>query len=342
MMAVLALWTGARVATMQPLIPPARTAGAIIPGTSLIQAAAPPRKVTGAAYHGRITRLADAPSASLDHVPIVRVYQAGIIPVGERRSFALAAAAPVAAAAQPFAVAEAGRGAPITLPPVSPPPRGPSEPEERWSGSAWLFWRQHSGTQSLGGAGQLGGAQAGLRIERALGGGRSLPFSAYARVTAALSRPAAPEAAVGIAVRPRSGRVPVTLGIERRIALSGEARNAFALLAVSGLAPTHLTRNLIAEGYVQAGAVGLSRTDPFVDGRFSLTTAVDRREETRIGFSLSGGAQPAVSRLDAGPVFETRLPVGTVRPRLVVEWRQRVAGSARPDSGLSVTLASDF
>lgn len=214
---------------------------------------------------------------------------------------------------------------------------------QRWSGSAWLLWRNEGNSQALGSAGQLGGAQAGLRIDRHLGRPvANMPFSAYARFTGALHEPVAPEAALGIAVHPLSGRVPLMVGIERRMALDDDGRNAFSILAATGLNPTPVVGGLIAEGYAQAGMVGLSRTDLFADGRAVLTLPLDGKKSTGAGMSLSGGAQPGLARLDAGPVFQTRLPIGSITPRLSVEWRQRIAGGARPGSGLAVTLAGDF
>ena len=233
-------------------------------------------------------------------------------------------------------------------PQPAPAPAGfPRRTRDRsWSASAWVFWREKGSGRGLSSAGQLGGAQMGARIEQRvahLGGGQgAMPMQIYARISRAIQRPHQSEAALGVALRPFSGRAPLNIGIERRIALDNSARDAFALVAAGGLNPARVVGPVVAEGYAQAGMVGLSRQDLFVDGRISLGVPLDRAERTRAGLSLSGGAQPGVSRLDIGPMIETRLPLGGVNPRLVVEWRHRVTGQARPGSGLSVTLASDF
>ncbi|TNE38164.1 MAG: hypothetical protein EP321_13715 [Sphingomonadales bacterium] len=246
---------------------------------------------------------------------------------------------PTASAAAPSSPARR----PVSIPAVPPSAPVGAATSQRWSGSAWLLWRNEGNSQALGSAGQLGGAQAGLRIDRHLGRPvGTVPLSAYARFTGALREPVAPEAALGIAVHPLSGRVPLMVGIERRVALDDDGRNAFSILAATGLNPTPVMGGLIAEGYAQAGMVGLSRTDLFADGRAVLTLPLDREATTGAGISLSGGAQPGLARLDAGPVFQTRLPIGSITPRLSVEWRQRIAGGARPGSGLAVTLAGDF
>lgn len=253
----------------------------------------------------------------------------------------------MAASAPHFAEAPQPPSAPeASALPSSIPQRRRENPgsDRRWSGSAWLFWRDKGSGAALTSAGQLGGAQAGVRIDRTVAeiGKRAIPVMLYGRMTAALARPRQPEAALGVVIRPLSGRAPLSIGVERRVALDSTGRNAFALIAAGGLNPMRIAGPLIAEGYAQAGVVGLARHDLFADGRLSITVPLDKAERTRAGFAVSGGAQPHVSRLDMGPTIETRLPLGIVTPRLVVEWRQRVAGEARPGSGLSVTLASDF
>ncbi len=214
----------------------------------------------------------------------------------------------------------------------------------RWSSSAWVFWRERGGGAALTSAGQLGGSQAGVRLDRRVAGldkGR-MPILLYGRLTAAVKVPHQGEAALGLALRPLSGRMPLTIGVERRIALDASGRNAMALVAAGGLNPTRVIGPVIAEGYAQAGMVGFARRDLFADGRMSFAVPLDKAARTMAGAAFSGGAQPGVSRLDIGPMLETRLPLGPIQPRLVVEWRQKVAGNARPGSGLAVTFASDF
>lgn len=334
----LGLWVGVRVAMASSLLAQVlggvpNPAGAVSPG---------PRQpaLEFVAQGEKVALLASGTAHRLERVPIVRrgAHDAG---TAEASGVAPQAFATAAAALPIIAAASAGRVS-VAAANAAPPP--PKEGHRRWSASGWLFWRSQGG-RSLGSAGQLGGSQAGVRVERALGRvgpGHGLPVSAYARVTTALRGPMAPEAAIGVAVRPLSGRVPVIIGIERRIAFDRNGRNAFALVAAGGLNPTRVMGNIVAEGYAQAGVVGLSRRDPFIDGRMSLTAPLGRGGATRAGFSLSGGAQPGAARLDVGPVVETRLPLGAVRPRLTVEWRQRIAGKARPGSGVAVTLANDF
>ncbi len=221
-----------------------------------------------------------------------------------------------------------------------PPPAKLAALSDHWRGGAWLLWRAGSGGTALAGNGQLGGSQAGLRVERILTDTASGRLAAYTRITAALDRPHAPEAAAGIAWQPGPS-IPISLAVERRIGLGDGARDAFALMAVGGFGPVDLPAGIRAQGYGQAGMVGLKQRDAFVDGRLSLLHPLGRTPLSA-GFSLSGGAQPHVSRLDIGPAVEVRLPLAHSPARLVAEWRQRIGGNARPGSGAALTLATDF
>lgn len=164
-------------------------------------------------------------------------------------------------------------------------------------------------------------------------------MTAYARATRALERPAAPEAAVGLALRP-SDAIAFSLAVERRAALGQGGRNAMTAMAVGGFGPTRLLPGIDAEAYAQTGLVGFRRRDAFVDGKLSLTTPV--QGPLHIGAALSGGAQPGVERLDIGPEMRVRLPLPNLSARIGVEWRERVIGRAAPASGLAITLAADF
>lgn len=225
---------------------------------------------------------------------------------------------------------------------ASPPPSLSSAPApDRWRASSWVLWRDGSGqppdTASIG---RLGGSQAGVRVEYLLSDRGPARLTAYGRLTSALQRPAAPEAAAGVAFQPVRA-IPVTLAAERRVALGAGARNANAVMAVGGFGPLPVAKGLEAEGYAQAGVVGFRRADLFVDGKVSLLSPVEGAP-VRVGAALSGGAQPGVSRLDASPELQLRLPLPNASARLSLEWRQRIAGNARPASGLALTLGADF
>jgi hypothetical protein len=227
---------------------------------------------------------------------------------------------------------------PLFLPPPSPARRAAPD---RWRASGWMLWRQGSSlARDTAGVGRLGGSQVGARIDYDLTPARSLRAAPYTRLTSALQRPAAPEAAVGLSIQPRRA-IPVSIAVERRIALGDGARNANAALAVGGFGPKPVAIGLEAEGYAQAGVVGFRRGDLFIDGKTSLMRPLSATP-LRAGASLSGGAQPGASRLDIGPEVQLRLPLPHIPARLSIEWRHRIAGHARPGSGLAVTLGADF
>lgn len=98
------------------------------------------------------------------------------------------------------------------------------------------------------------------------------------------------------------------------------------------------------DGYAAAGVVGAARRDLFAEG-----SATVRRRLASLGpVELDAGAgvwaavQPGLERVDIGPSVSARWRVGELRPRLSVDWRQRVVGDAAPQSGAAVTLAADF
>jgi hypothetical protein len=212
----------------------------------------------------------------------------------------------------------------------------------RWSGAAWMLWRPEGAEVALAPAGRLGGAQAGLRVDYALRPASRLRPALYGRVSGALGEPVAAEAAVGIALRPAA--LPIALAIERRAALSHGGRNDFALIIAGGLYRRPLTRHLRIDGYGQAGMVGLTRPDAFVDGRLTIETVAGHQGsgDIAIGAGLWGGAQPGLARLDIGPQVTVRLPLGSRHVRLGLEWRQRIAGEARPASGPAISAGLDF
>ncbi|MDO7834287.1 hypothetical protein Q4610_04440 [Sphingobium sp. HBC34] len=212
---------------------------------------------------------------------------------------------------------------------------------DRWRVGSWLLWRP--GGVTSGDAvtpGRLGGSQAGLRVDYELTPRAKSRTVAYGRITSALQHPAAPETAVGLAIQPIR-TIPVSLAAERRIALGRGARNANAVMAVGGFGPSAIGHSIEAEGYAQAGIVGFRRGDRFIDGKVSLLSPIGQ-SPVRVGAALSGGAQPYVSRLDIGPELQLRLPLPQASARVSVEWRQRIAGNARPGSGIAITLATDF
>lgn len=224
-----------------------------------------------------------------------------------------------------------------------PSSRARADTIDRWHGTAWILWRPEGpATATL--APRLGGSQAGARVDYALAPGALV----YGRVTGALERPVATEAAAGVALRPAPS-LPVSIGIERRQALSAGARSDFAALVAGGVDSQHLARGLWINGYAQAGVVGTRARDGFIDGRLGVERLVGPSDPTvggsgraAIGASLWGGAQPGADRLDIGPRARLDMTVAGMSLRVGAEWRERIAGRARPSSGFALVAGADF
>lgn len=218
---------------------------------------------------------------------------------------------------------------PEVAPGIVPPFATPiSLATNRLSASLWGILREGRGATP---GAQLGGTQAGMRLRYAMGKARRVA------ITARVSTPArgtGREMALGMEWRPTA--LPVSLIAEQRMALD-RGRGGPSLLAVAGLPPTSVA-GLSLEAYGQGGAVVRAGIEPFADGAARLARGVGRFD---LGIGAWGGTQRGVARVDVGPTIGLRLPTRPV-VRLTLDWRLRVAGRARPDSGPALTIGSDF
>lgn len=222
--------------------------------------------------------------------------------------------------------------------PRQPPPLRPvtlAAPPARLAGSAWLIAR--GGRADALAGGQLGASQAGARITYSVARGLALA----GRVSAPL-RGRGAEAAIGVDWQPTSA--PIHLVAEQRIALDG-GRGGPTLMVIGGLDPTRVALGFTIDAYGQAG--GIRRGGGvigFADGAARIVRPVVRRRSARLelGVGAWGGAQPGAARLDLGPSAALVVPLGGRATRLSLDWRQRVAGRARPGSGLALSIGSDF
>jgi hypothetical protein len=226
-----------------------------------------------------------------------------------------------------------GEGAPWPVA-VSPVHRVTSG---RWSGSGWLLLRSDEG-DALAPGGTLGASQAGVRLLWRVAGDPRHPLALAARLYAPVSHRAGAEVALGLDWRPLAV-LPLHVVAERRQALGRDGRSAFALALYGGISRWPLTGRLRLEAFGQAGVVGARSRDLFADGSARLSVPAGRLE---LGAGLWGGAQPGAARLDAGPQIGARLPFAGERVRVSAEWRFRIAGDARPDSGPALTVGTDF
>ncbi len=205
-----------------------------------------------------------------------------------------------------------------------------------WQGSAWLVLRPGQGIGAAPTAGQLGGSQFGARLVRTLDRQRRL--AGFVRVAGPL-RGRGAETALGLEWQP--GAAPLRFAIEQRFGLDG-MRGGPGAGAVIGL--DRYLAGFRLEAFGQAGTILRSRIEPYADGALRLTRdiAARRRTTLRIGAGSWGAAQRGVRRLDVGPTLVAIVPIGTAPVRIALDWRQRIAGTARPGSGVALTLGSDF
>lgn len=314
MMRIAMLWhaTGSLPAAVGQLLPLPRHAAARTPAGPEAPPPStrlpPPRTATEAPHPMR--PVATTPLPTLPQVP--HTIAASVSPVPQ---------AP--AAVDPLPV----------LPPGIPP--GPGRPPAPVSVSAWLIARSGVGGD-LPLAPQLGGTQGGVRVDYAIGGG----FAATGRIAVPVSG-AGRELSLGIAWRPRG--VPIRIVAERRIALDS-ARGGPSIGISGGIDAVPLPAGLILSGYAQAGTILRDRLDHFADGSARATRRVAgaRGVEFDIGAGAWGGAQRGAARLDIGPSVGVSLPVAGGRMRATLDWRQRVAGTARPGSGPALTVGIDM
>lgn len=218
--------------------------------------------------------------------------------------------------------------------PVAPPfiARSPS----RLSGSAWLLAR--GGPAGTVSGGQLGASQGGLRLVYALGSRRKVAL--VARVATPLEG-AGREAALGIEWQPT--RLPIRLVAEHRFALDG-GRGGPTIGVIAGYGPTDIASGIRLEAYGQAGGIARDGIEGFVDASARLTHPLGKLAGTTvdIGVGAWGSAQRDAERFDIGPSIIATLPVARKTIRLSLDWRERIAGGARPGSGPALSIGSDF
>lgn len=209
----------------------------------------------------------------------------------------------------------------------------------RLSGSLWFIARSGNGAGSGLNGGQIGGDQAGLRLAYALGQSRRLAI--VGRVATPLAG-AGREAAIGLEWQPTG--LPVRLVAEQRIALEPGSGGGPAVALVGGLGPQDIGRNFRLEAYAQGGVIKRHEVIGFADGaaRISRKIAQAGAIPFDAGAGIWGAAQPGAARLDIGPTAGAVLPIANRSLRLSLDWRQRIAGEARPGSGVALTLGAAF
>jgi len=209
---------------------------------------------------------------------------------------------------------------------------------KRWSVSAWAVARAGLGQEQAVTGGQLGGSQAGIRVVRSLD--RRARFALSGRVTTPLGA-GLREASAGLEWQPT--RLPVKLVAEHRFVL-GRGNGGPGVAVIGGFGPTAPRYGLRTEAYGQAGAIRRARIESYADAAVRVTHRIGHfgRVAVDLGAGAWGGAQRGAARFDLGPSLVLAMPVHRAALRLTLDWRERVAGRARPGAGPALTLGTDF
>ncbi len=217
---------------------------------------------------------------------------------------------------------------------------------DRWSLDTWLFWREGS-DRTLAAAGRVpsyGASQtAGVLRYRIAPNNRHDP-RAYFRAYRALIDDGEGELASGVSARPVA-QIPARTHFELRATrFENDWEIRPAAFATTELAPLDLPGKASAEIYLQGGYVGGKNNTAFADGQVHVLREVANFDLGRmsLGGALWGGAQEGAERLDIGPSARLDLKIGSAPARVSLDWRERVAGEAMPNSGAALTLSARF
>lgn len=237
----------------------------------------------------------------------------------------------------------------LPLPPLglrAPAPAPAGGPPRRWSGDGWMLLRRGDGHITPGPiVGNYGASQMGAVLRYRLDPADRHRVSAYVRATAALNGTREQHVALGLSARPLP-RIPLTAMAElRQVRDSAGERLRPAVAVVTELPPQSLPLGFTGELYAQAGYVAGRNPTAFVDG----LVRAERPVAELAGFRLraGGGAwaakQRGAGRVDVGPTASVGFRIGdTASARLAADWRFRVGGRSKPDSGPALTLSAGF
>lgn len=221
----------------------------------------------------------------------------------------------------------------------------------RWSLDAWTFWRQGSASPlvALGRSPSYGASQAGAVLRYQLDPASPYRPDAYIRAYSSLEGRTEQELAAGVSARPHSN-LPLRFHTEARaLQNGGRTRARMAGFVTTEIAPIDLPFGTRGEFYAQAGYVSGAQSTAFADGQLHIMREVTgfdlaaaNSTKIKVGGAAFVGAQDEANRVDIGPTMRLEMTIGETPARLSVDWRERVAGDAEPDSGLAVTLSTRF
>ena len=239
---------------------------------------------------------------------------------------------------------------------ATPPLAGrPGEGEigvvDRWSLDTSAFYRQGSGALSTSQGRQpvYGASQIAANLQYRIAPESRHDPRASLRIYHALVRDGETELAANVSARP-VGALPLRFFGEVRATRNPSGTDYRpAGYAVTEIPSQRLPLRFALETYGAAGYVGGEADTYFAEGQAAVTREVvsfkgldDQRMRLSFGGAAWGGAQKDASRFDIGPTLRLDLSVGEVPARISVDWRERVAGDAAPESGVAATVSTRF
>jgi len=236
-----------------------------------------------------------------------------------------------------------------TIPRFPNPPAAPHS--KNWAAYFWIHARQHSGPErqfhgtqgSTIANGQYGGSQAGAILSWRLFDRPVPETSLYGRLSAALAPVSQEEIALGARLRPLRN-IPLAVHAEQRFDAGSGRVAGTAFYATGGTGPDLVLERFVLETYGQAGYfLGRNRTY-FFDGFATVQRPIADLGDPKlsVGAGLWTGGQRDIRRLDIGPRASLDLPMSGLSTRIAVDGRVRVAGNARPGSGVALTVSTSF
>lgn len=224
-------------------------------------------------------------------------------------------------------------------------------PRSRFSAYFWLFAREDSiSVTSIPlnpalqqGTAQYGGSQVGAILTYRLSGDRKRNLAIYSRLSTPLAVKNSGELGLGVKIKPVRN-IPISLYAEKRFRESSAGDSGTAIFLAGGSGPDQLMPGIFLETYGQAGYVFQDDSSYFFDGSASILKNVSTigARQISMGGAVWAGGQEGAHRIDIGPRISIKAPIGNASTRISIDWRQRVAGNAEPDSGLAISLGTSF
>ncbi len=214
-----------------------------------------------------------------------------------------------------------------------------------FTGYFWIFAREDSLSPkaALSPNGQYGGSQAGGILSYRFSGDDRTSLVAFVRASTPLSASGDEELAIGIKAKPLNN-LPISLYAEQRVGPGSFGNRGTALYVAGGTGPDLVIAKTSLETYGQAGYLFSEDDSHFFDMAATLQRTILERGKYRMTMGAGGwaGGQKGLHRIDIGPRANIHLPVGKTDLRVSLDWRQRIAGNAAPDSGVAITVSSGF